>query len=148
VVSRGFNPVFVNVNVSIFPFRDYCETLSAVKRRLTIRHLLAAFAILGLVLGPLASPAMAISIDMSVAVADQTAMSMPEGMPCCPDQAPMPDCAKDCPFMALCATQFLSTMPPGTGFVMPPTRASVVVASNDLGLSGLKQRPPPRPPKL
>jgi hypothetical protein len=117
-----------------------------VKRLSALRYLFAALAIAGLILTPMAAPAMAMATPANIA--DETAMAMPADMPCCPDQAPMPGCGKDCPFMALCATQFLSMMPQGTALVMPPTRASLIMASNDAGLSGLKQRPPPRPPKL
>jgi hypothetical protein len=31
-------------------------------------------------------------------------MAMSEDMPCCPTKAPIPDCGKDCLFMAMCAT--------------------------------------------
>ena len=35
--------------------------------------------------------------------------SMPDGMPCCPDDKPaVPDCAKDCPLAVLCVTSFVS----------------------------------------
>jgi hypothetical protein len=117
-----------------------------VKRLSALRYLFAALAIAGLILTPMAAPAMAMATPANIA--DETPMAMPADMPCCPDQAPMPDCGKDCPFMALCATQFVSTMPHGTGLVLPPALASLVVPGNDAGLSGLTQRPPPRPPKI
>ena len=117
---------------------------AGVKRLSALRYLFAVLAIAGLILTPIAAPATAMATDASMA----DHMAMPADMPCCPDQVPMPDCGKDCPFMAVCATQFLSTMPQGTGFLIPPTHASLVVASNDVGPGGLKQRPPPRPPKL
>ena len=118
-------------------------------RFLTIRSMLTGLALLGLVLSPLARPAIAVDSGAAVQgdMAAHGALDMGD-MPCCPDQMPMPDCGKDCPFMAVCATQFLSTMPQGTGFLIPPTRASLVVAGNDVVPSGLTQRPPPRPPKL
>ena len=118
-------------------------------RFLTIRSILTGLALLGLVLSPLARPAMAVDSGgtMQGDIAAHGAMDM-GNMSCCPDQVPMPDCGKDCPFMAVCATQFLSAMPQATGFLIPPRRASLVVADNDVVPSGLTQRPPPKPPKL
>jgi hypothetical protein len=75
-----------------------------------IRYLLSGLALLGLVGAPLARPAMAMNMPaaMHAAMSDDAAMpadaamAMPADMPCCPDKAPVPDCAKDCPLMALC----------------------------------------------
>jgi hypothetical protein len=43
--------------------------------------------------------------NRNMAIIDDAAMSMPEDMACCPKQTPIPDCGKDCPLMAICATQ-------------------------------------------
>ena len=124
------------------------KTLSA------IRSLLAIVAIVGLVLGPIARPAMAMPAPMHTAVAsdqamvDEAAMAMPEDMPCCPTKAPIPDCGKDCLFMAMCATQFLANAVQGVGLVIPLGLASVFFPGNDTDVAGLSQGPPPRPPKV
>ena len=107
-----------------------------------IRHLFPIFAVVGLILTPIARPAMALAQDM------HAAMVMPADMPCCPDQVPMPDCAKDCPFMAMCAAQFVCSVPHGAGLVVALAFASIVVPGNDTDVAGLSQGPPPRPPKI
>ena len=82
------------------------------------------------------------------AMVDGTAMAMPEDMPCCPTKAPIPDCGKDCLFMAMCATQFLANAVQGVGLVIPLGLASVFFPGNDTDVAGLSQGPPPRPPKV
>jgi hypothetical protein len=82
---------------------------------------------------------------------DHAAMAMPaeamsEDMPRCPTKAPVPDCGKDCLFMAMCATQFLSNAVQGVGLVMPLGLASIFFPGNDTDTAGLSQGPPPRPP--
>jgi hypothetical protein len=124
-----------------------------VKLLLAIRHLLAGLAILGLTLTPLARPAFAVSADMAAAASDHApsvdnaAMAMPADMPCCPEQAPSPDCGKDCPLMALCMASVLQAAPHGAALLVPLTIASIVVPGESAKLSGLAQPPPARPPK-
>jgi hypothetical protein len=121
-----------------------------VKRPSALRFVFAALALAlaGLLLTPVAVPAMPAAAVMGESMGDHAAMAMPADMPCCPDQAPMPDCGKNCPFMASCAAQFVYDLPHGAGIVAPPALASLVVPGNDAGLTGLTQRPPPRPPKI
>jgi len=114
---------------------------SVVKRRLTMRTLLAALAIFGLILTPVAAPAMAMA-------ADDAAMTMSSDMPCCPDQAPLPDCAKNCPLMALCMAWSVAKLPAAIALFIPLGRASRLAAPHEAGLEGLALRPPPRPPKV
>jgi hypothetical protein len=116
-----------------------------VKRRLTIRHLLAALAMLGLVLGPMAAPTMAMSMD--VVTSASTAMDMADGMPCCPDSPAKSDCAKVCPFMAVCAGLIFPGLGGGAIFTVPTALLAVIAPRDDAKLSGLGQAPPPRPPK-
>src|SRR2546430_2034549 len=118
----------------------------------TIRRLLAALAIVGLVLAPVVQPAMA--ADMPVSATHHAAMSgqsdmampdmaMPDAMPCCPDDQKT-DCAKTCPFMAACMAQLQSTVP-SYGLSAPLMQSSVLVVRNDRTLRYLSQAPPPRP---
>jgi hypothetical protein len=124
------------------------KTLSAIRSLLTIS------AIVGLVLGPLARPVMAMPAPMHTGIAsdqamvDGTAMAMSEDMPCCPTKAPIPDCGKDCLFMAMCATQFLADAVQRVGLVIPLGLASVFSPGNDTDVAGLSQGPPPKPPKI
>src|SRR5438128_2113452 len=81
-------------------------------RRFTVRHFLAALAWLGLALAPLATPAGAMVVTMEIAASAIEATAMPDGMPCCPETQKKPDCAQDCPFMAMCAVK---VFPSATG---------------------------------
>jgi hypothetical protein len=117
-----------------------------------IRSLLGILAIIGLVVGPIARPAMAMTAALPTAVAsnpatvDEAAMGMPQDMPCCPKEAPTPDCGKDC--LAICATQLLCNAVQGAALVMPLGPANVLPPGNDTALVGLGQPPPLRPPKI
>jgi len=119
-----------------------------VKRYLTIRYLLAALAWLGLVLAPLATPAapMAVSMELAATSIQTASMAMPEGMPCCPEPA-KPDCAKDCPFMAICSGITFPPIAGGATLSVPIALLTVIVPRNDAKRSGLAQGPPARPPK-
>jgi hypothetical protein len=94
-----------------------------VKTLSAIRSLLAISAIIGLVIGPIARPAMAMPAPMNTGVASDQAMvdeaAMPEDMPCCPKKSPIPDCGRDCLFMAMCAMQFLCNAVQAAGLVIP-----------------------------
>ena len=117
-------------------------------RQFTTRHFVAALAWLGLTLVPLATPiAMAASMEVTAVSVEGSSMDMPEGMPCCPDAQKKPDCAKDCPLMALCSAM---AFPPIADVALAiPVNLSVVMAPrDDAGLGGLAHGPPARPPKV
>ena len=111
----------------------------------TIGRFLSVFAIIGLAVVPIVRPTMALP-NGNMAIIDDAAMSMPEGMACCPKQTPIPDCGKDCPLMAICATQLLCNAEQGSGLVIPLGFAGLFLPSNDSRLAELSQAPPPRPP--
>jgi hypothetical protein len=118
-----------------------------VKRQITIRHLLAALAWLGLTLVPLATPAaVAAPMEMAAVSVEGASMDMPEGMPCCPDTQKKPDCGKDCPFMALCAGMAFPPLADGA-LAIPVSLSAVIALRDDAGLGGLAHGPPARPPK-
>lgn len=82
-----------------------------MKRPFAIRTLMFAFAMLGLLLGPMAaslSGAAMADQNMSVmtGMGEMTDMAaMHDGMDCCPEkQVKIPDCLKDCPLNVLCVT--------------------------------------------
>jgi hypothetical protein len=118
-----------------------------VKYRVTIRHLLAALAWLGLVLGPMAAPTMALPASMGTAAPATTDMNMSEAMPCCPDTPAKSDCAKVCPFMAVCAGLIFSGSSSSATLTAPSALLAVIAPRDDAKLRGLGQAPPPRPPK-
>jgi hypothetical protein len=121
-----------------------------VKSLATIFRLLALLAVVGFIASPIMRPALAMPSQQMTATGADTgimtdAPSMGE-MPCCPDEAPKSDCAKDCPLMALCAAsiQFLTTAP---DLNIPVMLAHMLLGASTAELSGLTQRPPPKPPK-
>jgi hypothetical protein len=117
-----------------------------MKRLLT--RVLTGLALLGLVLSPVARPAMAMATG-AVAQADIAAPAMDMAdMPCCPDSAPKPDCAKDCPLMATCMGKTLQSAPHTSAPLVTYARASIVIPRNDARPDGFAQPPPPRPPDV
>jgi hypothetical protein len=139
---------FADVSFTTYKLNDSQE----MKLLSAIRSLLGTLAIVGLVVGPIARPAMAMPAPMPTAVAsdqatvDEAAMAMPEDMSCCPKKAPLPDCGRDC--LANCATQPLCNTVQGAGLVKPLGLANVLPPGNDTALVGLGQHPPLRPPKI
>ena len=120
---------------------------------IAIRKLLSLLAVLALMLVPLGRPVMGASADISTAdmhavMSDATAAPMAADMPCCPDKAPAPDCAKDCPLMALCMAGGVVDFPAAITLVVPHRSVSVAFAENDADRAGLTHGPPPRPPKI
>jgi hypothetical protein len=120
--------------------------LGIVKRLLLIRYLLAFLAIAGLVLGPLAPRAAATTMDMPMAMggpAVNAEVAMPSD--CCPKKS-IPDCSKDCPFMALCTAAALQT--PTASLIVPHVVVSVVFPGHQSDLATIAYAPPRRPPKI
>jgi hypothetical protein len=111
----------------------------------TIGRVLSILALFGLAVAPVARPAVALPHG-NMAIADDAAMAMPEDMPCCPKKAPNPDCGRDCPLMAICATQLLCNAVQGLTLVIPLSLADLCFPGNDTRVAGLSQAPPPRPP--
>jgi hypothetical protein len=118
-----------------------------VKRRFTSRYLLAALACLGLILAPLAAPAVGSQSDMAASSFENASVDMPDGMPCCPDLEKKPTCAKDCPFMAVCAGSAFPPLTNSSVFSVPITLLAVIAPRDAIKLSGLAPGPPAKPPK-
>ncbi len=83
-----------------------------MRRPVAIRTLMFAFALLGLLLGPMAvSMSGAAMADRNMSgmgnVAEMVA-SMPDDMPCPEKQAKIPDCSKGCPLNVLCLSALAS----------------------------------------
>ena len=116
---------------------------------LTIRRTMAALAWLGLALGPMVNPTitMAAPMEMAAVSTESAPVEMAEGMPCCPDQPAKPDCAKNCPFMAVCSGTAFPTTSGAATPLAPIALLAVIAPTNDAKLSSLSQGPPPRPPK-
>jgi hypothetical protein len=143
-----------------------------VNRATAIRRFIALVVIAGLVLAPVllsvgatamqmpatiagAHSGMAMSSDtampadaaMSSGMAMPADMVMPADMECCPKKtSQMPDCGKDCPFMALCmGIGLLSDRV--AGLHAPLALVSTMIPASQRDLDGLAQAPPIRPPK-
>ena len=110
-----------------------------------IGRLLSILAIIGLAVAPIVRPAVALP-NGHTAMVDDPVMGMPQGMPCCPSKAPIPDCDRDCPLMAICATQFFCNAIQGSGLQIPIGLAGLFFPSDDSYVAGLSHAPPPRPP--
>ena len=157
--DSGRKAVFLtikNVMTPIFFELRRCAIMKTMTCLATIRHLLSGLAMLGLILGPLAQPAMGVDLhpaksvhsmqDDAHSAGPNADMVMPAGMPCCPDQAPTPDCGKNCPLMAMCMSQFFQDPASARPLVRTSLR-SVIIPGSDSKLTGHLYGPPPKPPK-
>ena len=139
---------------------------------MAMRKLLSLLAVLALILVPLGRPVMGAQVmgaevvsaevvsaqipgasadavaDMHAVMSDANAAPMPSGMPCCPEKAPVPDCAKGCPLMALCMAGSVLDFPAAMSLVVPNKFVRLTFAGNDADRVGLTHGPPPRPPKI
>jgi hypothetical protein len=126
----------------------------------TIRRLIAAFVIAGLVCAPFAQPAMmatageaAPAANMAHAVSaatmdDQVSDDQAsDEMPCCPSKAPMPSGCDKCIFMAACAAKCLTSMK--LALFQPPLRisAGAILPRSDFWPDGIGRPPPEHPPR-
>jgi hypothetical protein len=111
----------------------------------TIGRLLGLLAIIGLVVAPIAGAEVALPNE-ATAMVDDSAMGMSQDMPCCPKKAPTPDCSKDCPLMAICATQLPCNAVQGLGLLIPLKLAGLLFPGNESDVAGVSQSPPLRPP--
>lgn len=115
-----------------------------MRYRSAICRFLAALAVLGLLVAPFARPVMAAAMQTT---GEPAAMDMPADMPCCPDQMPAKDCAKDCPLMATCMAGSVQDMPPVAALFILPRTTQIVLPAGDADATGLGTGPPQRPPK-
>jgi hypothetical protein len=124
-----------------------------VKLPATIGHLLALLATVGLMLAPIARSAAAMpaagsmSMGAHSVMADESSTDAAEDMPCCPGEPSIPDCGKDCPFMALCVSAPLNVVPLAS-FTVPRAFVGVVFPDNHSDLTSLALAPPEKPPKI
>jgi hypothetical protein len=105
-------------------------------------------AIVGLLLAPMTPPAMAMPMQGAMSehvIADSSAGAMDE-MPCCPGKPSLPDCGKDCPFMALCGAAAILDVPQ-TSVPLSLTLAAVILPGDASALVSLAHAPPRKPPK-
>lgn len=114
-------------------------------------RLLASIAIIGLLLAPIARPAIAMTATDMMGMSAMAGMDvpMPDDMPCCQDDvplAPSKDCKQDCPFIALCMTASTLSLPAGSGLALPFELKGSLIPKYHLHFTSLSYAPPLRPP--
>ena len=127
-----------------------------MNRVTTIRRFVALIVIAGLVLAPvllsigataMQMPAGMLSAHSGMAMSSD--MAMPSDLECCPKKGShVPDCGKDCPFMALCMGIGLQQGDRVASLCAPMALMSTMIPGNQRDLDGLAQPPPTRPPKI
>lgn len=121
-------------------------------RRL-INLLLALCVTVGLVLGPVATPAAAMQAsmamdDMSAMPADaMSADAMAADMPCCPSEPMSKDCP-DCPLMAICMMKTVQAGPsPASATMLRHAVRTSHAFMDDALTDGVIRPPPDHPPR-
>jgi hypothetical protein len=117
---------------------DFCRFIS---------RSLAVFAIIGLVVSPLATPAAAKPMPTAKMSDMLTDMSMSADMPCCPDTQKSNDC-QDCPLRAMCTLNVAQAAPPmAVGVVTPLPTRKLFSAFDDRIADSIDRPPPDQPPR-
>ncbi len=112
----------------------------------TIARVFAVLAMVGVVLSPMARSVMAMPAAKSATMDEHMGVAAPDDRPCCPGKPSLPDCDKDCPFMALCGAMMLHNVSQ-TSLIIPLTLAAVVLPGEASPLVSLAYAPPQKPPK-
>jgi hypothetical protein len=117
-----------------------CVSLYPMKLFL-IGRFLTILALAGLMLAPIGS---------AVAMPSTSSHAMADKMDCCPEQhSKAPNCAKTCPFVALCMTGLSGLLV--TEAVTFDVRDFVglrLLPASDFELASLEGEPPSRPPRV
>jgi hypothetical protein len=123
--------------------------MGPVKARLTIRCFLILLAIVGLMLAPVARPALAVAMDMQTTDGQSGTdlRQASDGMPCCQEQPAQPACGKDCPLMALCVGTPLHGVS-ATEVGVRRTSVEALGPHDRPGLLSITRAPPQRPPEI
>lgn len=113
-------------------------------------RLLSVLAVAGLLIAPIvASQAKAVAFSMSqVSMNDEHSMSMPDGMPCCPEQGPVaPDHQKPCPLAVACMMGAATIVPAVATSLLVLSEGLVIALLSDPERTVLASAPPLRPPR-
>lgn len=127
-----------------FPDHCTCDTFLRMKVIIWFRKMLPVLAILGLIIGPFATPLSA------PAIAGASMAAMPADMSCCPDETPpMPDCQEACPLMAMCMAKCFSVSPVLAGMaIIFWDKGDRIRPASDVAGDALEIEPPARPPRI
>jgi hypothetical protein len=107
-----------------------------------LQFLFASLISIGLVIAPLATPAVAAD-RMDSGMMQMTGMS--GDMPCCPDKQKN-DC-QDCPLLAICMAKVLQNAPSADGLPVREAVSRVLCPRDEPVLAGLTRPPPDQPPR-
>lgn len=113
-------------------------------------RLFSVFAVAGLLSAPVvASQAETVAFAMSQGSMNGAhSMSMPDGMPCCPEQGPSaPDHQKPCALAVACMMGAVTLAPAAATSVLVLTEGQVIALRNDPQRRVLASPPPLRPPR-
>ncbi|MDR4305910.1 hypothetical protein IHQ68_04620 [Chelatococcus sambhunathii] len=131
-----------------FPSAAFWRMVAFMNLGARLRHLLVFVLMLGV--GAIPVVANAAALESMTSVAMETMEPMADGMPCCPDDAPVaPDCQKSCPLLATCMTKCAPTAP-----MAVVTRSHRILAlsavrpGDDAARAGPVSEPPARPPRI
>jgi hypothetical protein len=114
--------------------------------RLLLKPLLALLVSVGLVLAPLATPAMAEHSMPPTMMQMAHGSDMAADMPCCPDNQKSGDC-QDCPFVAICLLKVWQAEPAASVLVRRQLAQERLHPLNDVIADGLVRPPPDHPPR-
>jgi len=116
--------------------------------RLLLKPLLALLVSAGLVLAPLATPAVAEhSMPTMMQMAHGSDMAdMAADMPCCPDKQKSGDC-QDCPFVAICLLKVWQAESAASVLTRRQLPHERLRPLNDVIAEGLARPPPDHPPR-
>jgi hypothetical protein len=114
--------------------------------RQSFKLLLALLVTAGLMIAPLATPAVAGHSSPAKMMQMADGSDMMADMPCCPDKQKSNDC-QDCPLVAICMLKVLQTGPSTDAIATRlPVRAHLQ-AFDDLVADELARPPPEHPPR-
>jgi hypothetical protein len=125
--------------------------------RLLLRPVLAFLVSAGLVLAPLATPAMAqhsmapsmMQMAHGTDMADVSDMAnMAADMPCCPDKQQTGGDCQDCPFVAICLLKVWQAEPAASVPVRRQLMHERLRPFDDVIAEGLARPPPDHPPRF
>ena len=135
-----------------FQYNKFVCYYCPMKLRLILSRFMVSIAILGLLLAPIARPAIAMSADtMDMAEMAGMDMPMPDDMPCCLDDVPLnptKDCDQDCPFIILCMAASSLNLPANVEPLRPRNLANSVFPDYHIHFNSLSYDPPLRPPTV
>lgn len=118
---------------------------------MTLFHrLFSILAVVGLLIALVAASQGASAMNrMSIGTMDDMqSMSMPKGMPCCPEEeGAVPNHQKSCPLAVSCMADNFPNASTIVAFMLLPKNGEVIALRDDIERDVLSQSPPLRPPR-